>query len=139
MYVGNKVYRITQDANGQEDLGEAIAEGYINTMSHGTLPGIQQRWLGTNRIEPQSSSNKILQWLDINQDGNSNFIKRFSQFFTKFSDEDWERNVIDRVQERITSGRGLEEEIEYLSKQYNMTRGETLRRINEDNQLINNL
>ena len=134
------VYNVKRDVNTDElQLGEALGEGYVIKMDRGTLPRVIKNFLGSDAADVLSSDNKILQALDINQDGRGNFFKRFTRYFTKFTDEDWERNILNRVQDTILSGRTVVEQIEYLQREMNLTQKEAMVRLYEDSQVVNEL
>ena len=137
--IGNKLFDINETDDGIYELGEQIAEGHVVDMNRGFIPGVIKRWLGSGRTEPLASRNRLFEMLDINQDGNSNFIKRFSQFFTKFDDPDWGRNVLDRIEDELFSGRNIAEEVEHLSQEMDTDKSEILRRLHEDHNLVNRL
>ena len=137
----HQIYDVKMDpTTKQYYLGkEALAEGYAFKMDRGTLPRILKNWLGSDRVENLSSKNKMMQLLDINQDGRGNFIKRFGRYFNKFTDEDWQYNILNRSEDTLISGRTILQEIEHLRETLGITEVEALRRIHEDNQVINQL
>ena len=139
-YVDGKLFK-EENINGTYHLSEEGIEGFINSHAHGTLSGIQKAILGDdlNGLQPLSSTNKWFQRLDINQDGSANFIKRYKEFFTKHNNPNWERNRINRVQDRILSGRTIEEEISHTMNSFNVNRIEAINIIKEDNDLMNDL
>ena len=136
VYLAGKLYRLTENEQSY-DLGEVLLEdANLVGMKHGSAYGVLTRMLGSNRRNYTASDNPILKLLDINQDGRSNFIMKGEQFFKKFSDPDWTRNVIDRVQIRLNSDMSLDEEVEELAKQLNISTIEAMSRIHEDNKVI---
>ena len=137
--IDGTLFDVDKDDVGTLELGKELGQGYVTGMSHGTIPGVIKRWLGSGRTEPLASRNWFAEKLDLNQDGHSNLFNRIKQFWTKFDDDDWERNVIERVQEHLSSGRSVDEELEYLSKELNISKSEAMRRIHEDHALVNDL
>ena len=133
------VYNVTRNADDELQLGEALGEGYVIKMDRGTLPRIIKNFLGSDAVNNLSSDNKILQALDINQEGRGNLFNRYKRFFTKFTDEDWERNILDRAQDTIISGRTTIEELEHLQRTLGLTQKEAQVRLYEDSQVINEL
>ena len=139
-FLKHKVFAVERDAvTDQYKLGEELSEGFVFKMDRGTIPRIVKNWLGSDRIENLSSKSAIMQGLDINQDGRGNLIKQFARYFTKFTDEDWERNILTRTQDFFNSGRSTLEQIEYLQKELGISRVEALRRMHDDNQVVNEL
>ena len=136
VYLAGKLYRLTENEQSY-DLGEVLLEdANIVGMKHGSAYGVLTRMLGSNRRNYTASDNAVLKWLDINQDGHSNFVLKGQQFFKKFSDPDWTRNIIDRVQIRLNSDLSLDEEVEALAKELNLSTVEAMSRIHEDNKAI---
>ena len=150
--IGGTMFDIDQE-DGIYKLGKELGEVHVFGMSHGTVPGILKRMLGSGRVEPLASRNPILEWLDINQDGRPNIIKRFMGYFTKFEDENWERNSIDRViqefnlrtrtmevnGEQVKVQEGIEDIIARTMTELGINETEAINRIHEDHQLINDL
>ena len=139
MSIGNKLYRLEEQADGTYDLGEELGEGQVVDMTKGFIPGVLKRWLGSGRTEPLASRNSLFEKLDINQDGNSNFFKRFTQFFTKFDDPNWGRNIIDQTEDYFYSDRSIMEEVEHIADELDADRSEAMRHIHDGHMLINKL
>ena len=133
--IGDTLYRYNDETGELEELAKGMAIG----MTHGTASGVIRRSLGSNRTEPLATRNWLAEKLDWNQDGKSNIFNRIKQFFTKFTDNDWGRNILEREQDFIMSTGSLEDRIKYLSESMGINRSEAIRRIHEDNRLINNL
>ena len=136
---GGKLYDINENAQGVAELGEVLAEGTAIDMGRGFIPGVIERWLGTGRTEPLATRNRLFEMLDLNQDGKSNFMKRFSQFFTKFGDPEWGRNVLERQQGIILGDEQIEGTVAKLVNELGVDEGEAVRMIHEDHALINRL
>ena len=136
VFLSGKLYRLTEKEDSY-DLGEVLLEdASIFGMRHGSAYGVLSRMLGSNRRNYTASNNPVLQWLDINQDGKSNFAMQWGQFFKKFSDPDWTRNRIDRVFIRLNSDMTLDEEVEAVAEQFKISRLEAMAQIHEDNKAI---
>ena len=136
VYLAGKLYRITENEQGY-DLGETLLEdAHLVGMRHGSAYGVLTRMLGSNRRNYTASDNPILQMLDINQDGQSNFLMQGMQFFKKFSNPDWTRNRIDRVIARLNTDMTLDEEVQDVMNQYGLSAVEAMAQIHEDNKAV---
>ena len=133
--IGNTLYRINQDTGELEKVAEGMAVG----LTHGTFSGVIRRSLGSDRIEPLASKGWFARTFDFNQDGKSNLVNRIKQYFTKFTDENWERNILDRQEDVIMMNGEIEDKVKQLSEQIGISRSEAIRRLHEDNRLINDL
>ena len=133
--IGNTLFRMDQETGELTELAQGMTVG----LTHGTFSGVIRRMLGSDRVEPLASKGWLARTLDFNQDGKSNFINRFKQYFTKFTDENWQRNILDRQQEIIMSEGEIEDRVKYVSEQLKTSKSEAIRRMHEDNKLINEL
>lgn len=139
IFIDGKVYGIDKSGDKYK-LTEALAEDvYLSSNKHGSYAGVLKRMLGSDKRQPLASDNKILQWLDINQDGESNVFAKMEKFFTKYQDEDWGRNVINRQQRILNSGLTVEEQVNLLAQEMGISKVEAMTRIYEDRQFINHL
>lgn len=130
------IYGVNRDPNtGELHLGDVVGEGIPFKMDKGTVPRLIQNILGSDRDEVLANKDKLSRLLDINQDGRPNIMKRFFNWFTKFTDEDWGRNVLTRKQESFLSRRNILEEIKHLEDTLGLDRAEAIKRLHEDNQL----
>ena len=140
VFIDGELYAFDRNEIDQQfHLGKKLAEGWINPHAHGTAAGIEERMLGKTHRPALASNNKWLQKLDINQEGNFNIFRAIKQFLTKGDDPNWERNVIQRVQDRIASGRTADEEISHLMNTMNLRRIDAMRQIDEDNKVVTKL
>ncbi len=133
--IGDTLYRINDETGELEELAKGMAVG----LTHGTFSGVIRRSLGSGRTEPLATRNWLAEKLDWNQDGKSNIFNRIKQFFTKFTDDDWERNILDREQDVLMRSGTIEERVKYISEQMGISRSEAIRRMHEDNRLLNSL
>ena len=133
--IGDTLYKIDDETGEMTELAKGTAIG----LTHGTFSGVLRRMLGSNRVEPLATRNWLAEKLDWNQDGKSNIFNRIKQFFTKFTDENWERNVLDREQDILMYAGTIQERVQFLSEQMGISRSEAIRRIHEDHRLINDL
>ena len=139
IFIDGKVYGIDKSGDKYK-LTEALAEDvYLSSNKFGSYAGVFKRMLGSDKRQPLASDNKILQWLDINQDGESNVFAKIEKFFTKYQDEDWGRNVINRQQRMLNSGLTVEEQVNLLAQEMGISKVEAMTRIYEDRQFINHL
>ncbi len=136
--MNNILYSLDMDMDGLH-IGKELKKGFLFSNTHGTLSGINRRTLGEDRLTPAASFNKVMQLLDINQDGRSNLLKEYLQYFEKFDNPDWERNSIGRQINRLINNRDVEGELGYLQDTLDVSPLEAMRRMHEDNQLINDL
>ena len=135
-FLKHKFYAIDRDATtGELHLGDELGEGIPFKMDKGTIPRMIQNILGSDRREVLANKDKLSVMLDINQDGKPNILKRFYNMFTKFTDDDWGKNIINRKQESFISGRNILEEL-YLMEQQGYTRDQAIKRIHDDNQFL---
>ena len=133
--IGDTLYRVDDETGELTELAKGTAVG----LTHGTFSGVIRRSLGSSRTEPLATRNWLAEKLDWNQDGKSNIFNRIKQFFTKFSDPDWERNVLDREQDMLLGTGSIEDRVRAISEQMGISRSEAIRRLHEDNRLLNDL
>ena len=139
IYHRGSIYSINKNGD-QYGLGdEVLSNVFLRSNEHGSFSTVTQRRLGSNRLEPTSSDNKILQWLDIGQDGRPSPLAESIQFFDKFKNPDWERNIIGRIQSRLNSNLSVQDEIKELMENENMTYIQAMARMHEDNQRLNRI
>ena len=134
----NSIYDVVEDDQGLLKLSDdPIGKTLIFKMDRGTVPRIIKNYLGSDRKENLASDNKLAKLLDINQDGRPSFFKRLFQRFTKFDDEDWGRNVLDRKLYSILNNQSMSDEIAFLKENLELTtQDQVVRRLHEDNQLV---
>ena len=136
--INNKIYSITQDNQGYH-LGEMLAEGNSINMLHGSLSGVLKGLLGTDRRDPMASRNRFMEMLDIGQTGRPNIFERVYQWFHKFDNPDWERNIIDRTSYVLFGEGTLDEKLETLSTSMGLDLVDVKARIYEDFKVIDNM
>ena len=139
LFIDGKIYGV--DTSGDKyKLTEVLAEDvYLSSNKHGSYAGVLKRMLGSDKRQPLAYDNKLARLLDINQDGESNIFAKIEKFFTKYQDEDWGRNVIDRVQWSVNSGLSVDEQVEQLAKEMDITKVEAMARMYEDRQIVSHL
>ena len=139
LFIDGKVYGI--DTTGDKyKLTEVLADDvYLSSNKHGSYAGVMKRMLGSDKRQPLAYDNKLARMLDINQDGESNVFAKIEKFFTKYQDEDWGRNVINRVQWGINSGLSVDEQVAKLSEEMGISKVEAMTRMYEDRQVISHL
>ena len=137
--VDNQVYELLHDKNGYHLSEEALAEGHSFNMLHGSFSGVIKNILGTDKIDPVNSQNPLLKKLDIGQTGRPNMFARIEQWFKKFDNPDWERNIIERVQSRMSIDETMSEKVTRLANEMGVDEIEAMARMHEDNKIISEM
>jgi hypothetical protein len=108
-------------------------------MLHGSFSGVIKNILGTDKIDPVNSQNPLLKKLDIGQTGRPNIFARIEQWFKKFDNPDWERNIIERVQSRMSVDETMDEKVARLANEMGVDEIEAMARMHEDNKVISEM
>ena len=93
------------------DLEALEEEGFIRNIKHGKRSRLHRNTLGTGRTVFNNSEDTILQLLDINQSGAPSTLEKLKARFTKGSDPDWIKNVINRSKSLVTDDMTIEQRI----------------------------
>ena len=133
--IGNTLYKMDQETGELTELAQGMSVG----LTHGTFSGVIRRMLGSDRTEPLASKGWFARTFDFNQDGKSNLVNRVKQYFTKFTDDNWQRNILDRQEDVVMMNGEIEDKVRQLSEQMKISRSEAIRRLHEDNKLVNDL
>ena len=133
--IEDKIYSLLHDKEGYH-LGEELAEGHSFNMLHGSFSGVIKSLLGTDRVDPVNTKNPILQKLDLGQTGRPNVFSRIQQWFGKFENPDWERNIIERVQQRLSIRESMDEKVARLANEWGISEIDAMARMHEDNKMI---
>ena len=137
--VDNKVYSLLHDKEGYHMGEDVLAEGHSFNMLHGSFSGVIKNILGTNKVDPVNSQNPLLQKLDLGQTGRPNIFVRMEQWFKKFDNPDWERNIIERVQARGMIDESMAEKVARTARELGISETDAMARMHEDNKIINEL
>ena len=116
--INNTAYEIITGDDGTYDidLSKPLKTGVSINMNHGSLSGALKNLLGSNKTDPLSSRNSLFQRLDIGQTGRPNIFERVHQWFNKFSNPDWGRNKLNRVQYFVLGEGTVEEKLEAIAQ-----------------------
>ena len=133
-----KVYSIDFDEREGFKLGEELLGGGVDSinMMHGSYSGVLKSLLGSDKRDPTSARNVIFQYLDLGQTGRPNIFERTRQWFGKFANPDWERNILNRDMGVLLGDGTITEKIAQLSSDMDISEIDAMSRLYEDFQVI---
>ena len=141
--VNNKLFGLDIDDNTGEFLLKKLAEedieGYSIDMRHGSFSNVLKTLLGSIYEDPINARNSFFQMLDLGQNGRPNIFNRIQQWFNKFDNPDWERNIINNVSNFIFSEGSAEEKIKQMALDQGVSEVEIKGRLAADFKVINDI
>ena len=139
--INDKIFKIEFDEKtGEYYLGEMLEEGgHSINMRHGSKAGVMKTLLGSDLDDAMNSRNELFKMLDIGQTGRPNIFNRVSQFFNKFNNPDWERNIINRDIEFLFTEGSAAEKITKYAQEHGVDEIEAKARFAEDFRTINEI
>ena len=139
--INDKIFKIEFDEKtGEYYLGEMLEEGgHSINMRHGSKAGVMKTLLGSDLDDAMNSRNEFFKMLDIGQTGRPNIFNRIAQFFNKFDNPDWERNIINRDIEFLFTEGSAAEKITKYAQEHGVDEIEAKARFAEDFRTINEI
>lgn len=137
--VGDTLYSILRDKDGNYRLGEELGKGTSINMLHGSFSGVLKSLLGSDKRDPLSATTPLLQKLDIGQTGRPNVFERMHQWFNKFSNPDWERNILNRDLDLLFGEGSLQEKIANRAAELGVSEIDVMARYHEDFKVVNSI
>ena len=138
--INNKIFNVEFDEKtGEFLLGDLLGEGHSINMRHGSMSGVLKNLLGGIYEDPINSQNKLFQKLDIGQTGRPNIFNRVEQWFNKFNNPDWERNIINDTSDFILSPGTAQQKIAARAAEQGVDEIEVKARVAENFRIIDDL
>ena len=138
--INNKIFKVEVDEKtGEYYLGEMLGKGHSINMRHGSFSGVLKTLLGSDFEDPVDARNELFKMLDIGQTGRPSFFDRVHQWFHKFENPDWERNIINRDSDFLFTDGSAEEKIARYAAEHGIDEIEAKARFAEDFNVIEGL
>ena len=138
--VNDKVFSIIFDERSGYDLGEVLLEDIESVnMMHGSYSGVLKGLIGSDKRDPTSARNVLFQYLDLGQTGRPNIFERMHQWFNKFKNPDWERNIINRDIEILFEDGTITEKVSRLASEMDISELDAKARLYEDFKVISGI
>ena len=140
--VNNKLFGIDTDDAGNyllKQLANEDIKGHSINMRHGSFSGVLKTLLGSVYEDPINAQNKFLQLLDFGQNGRPNIFNRIYQWFNKFDNPDWERNIINDTSSFIFSPGYSADKIKQMAAEQGVDEVEIKARVAENFRVINEI
>ena len=137
--VDGKAYKITFDERAGYDLGEELLDVDSVNMMHGSYSGVLKGLIGSDKRDPLSARNTLFQRLDLGQTGRPNIFERIHQWFNKFKNPDWERNILNRDLDVLFGEGTLQEKIAVLQSDLDMDEIDVMARLHQDFKVVDRM
>ena len=141
--VNNKLFGIDVDEKSGDFLLKQLAdetiEGHSINMRHGSFSGILKTLLGGIYEDPINARSDFFKMLDFGQNGRPNIFNRIYQWFNKFDNPDWERNIINNTSNFIFSPGTALEKVKQMALEQGVDEIEIKARVAEDFRVINSI